>query len=98
MKKFYKADIGKCRTTGFSGVKAATGALWFLGYSTNPGLSAEGQGPTEGRNRLSDRCWGRVDGPWRMYGWMSPSRSRFIGFSVTLPGKSDACFKDYLGA
>lgn len=98
MNSYFKADIGKCRVTGFGGIKARTGARWFLGYSINPGLSAEGDEPTQGRNRLSDRCWRRVDGPWMLYGWMSPSRSRFFGFSLTLPGKSNAGLKDYFSS
>lgn len=96
MKIFFKADIGKCRVTGISGTKGSTEALWFLGYSTNPCLSDQGDKPSEGRNRLSDRCWRRVDGPWVLYGWMSHSRSRFFGFSLTLPGKANASLKDYL--
>lgn len=98
MSVYFNADIGKCRVTGFGGVKTSTGARWFLGYSTNPWLSAEGEEPTDGLNRLSDRCWRRVDGPWMLYGWMSPSRSRFLGFSLTLPGQANASLKDYLNA
>jgi hypothetical protein len=95
LKRHFKANIGKCRVTGFSGLNFSTGAHWFLGYSTNPSLNADGVKPTEGRNRLTDRCWRRVDGPWALYGWMSPSRSRFFGFSLTLPGKGNAGLEDY---
>ncbi|WP_274644389.1 hypothetical protein [Pseudomonas serbica] len=96
MKSYFQADIGKCRVTGISGLKASTGARWFLGYSTNPCLSDQGDKPNKGRNRLADWCWRRVDGPWTLYGWVSPSRSRFFGFSLTLPGEAKASLKDYL--
>lgn len=96
MPTYLKAAIGKCLVTGISGTSSKTKRRWLLGYSINLSLTDEVDAPTKGRNGLSQRCWGKEDGSWLLYGWMSPSRSRFLGFTITLPGEANATATDYL--
>lgn len=76
MKILRKAKVGSCLMTG---IKAHNR---FLGYSTNPGLTDLACGPAEGTNRMTERFFGKADRGWILYGLMSKSRNRFIGYCV----------------
>lgn len=80
MKILRKSKVGRCLMTG---IKAHNR---FLGYSTNPGLTDPDSGPTEGTNQMTERYFGKADRGWILYGLMSKSRNRFIGYCVVEEG------------
>ena len=78
MKFLRKTKVGCCLMTG---IKFGTS---FVGYSINNASINPTCAPTAGTNRLTDYVFGKAEYGWTLYGCMSKSRNRFLGYCVAI--------------